>query len=216
MKARSLLVNYIGAVLLFFVSSCVYSNGDISVFPPEKCERLKTYLQGFIHDNVLIRNELTSSVPYVRTSFKDDGRWVRVPLRIVDLDNNGSNELIYLIDIASPQHVETKIYNLKNLTKIEAESISSKKNKSPYYRPFMMYLQERYDWNYLKDIQGGNPQLLSVNENSSLRKSLFNFDGTNYMLIEQIDLMHIWIATFLKSQNYKSEVICDLGIYKKW
>ncbi len=126
------------------------------------CDSQQSYIKANINDGVLIRNKVSNSVPYVRTSFKYEGINIRVPPYIVDVDNNGMFEIVYLVDLGSPSHIITKVYILEQFQKESAMDLIEKKRRSVHYKQLMDSLKSKYKWNALRDLVDFSPMVFPL------------------------------------------------------
>lgn len=194
-------------IFLFFIAlgfSCaVWSDESM-----DSCDSRQSYIKANINDGVLIRNKVSKSVPYLRTSFKYEGINVRVPLYIVDVDNNGVFEVVYLVDLGTPSHIFTKVYILEQFQKESAVDLIEKKRKSVHYKRLMDSLKSKYRWNALRDLVDFSPLVLPLEKSFPGQAS---HEKGIRVTLSQIESKAIFIIDNLLLKEIASVSILDLN-----
>ena len=183
------------------------------------CESQQPFIKAHMDNGVLIRNEVSNSIPYVRTSFKYEGINIRVPLYIIDVDDNGIFEIVYLVDLGSQSHVNTKVYILEQFQRESALDLIEKKRKSVHYKQLMDSLESKYKWNALRDLVDFNPLVfplekifpgqagyeknIRVTISQSESKPIFIIDNLFLKEIAAVSILDLNKLNFSESCNFK-------------
>lgn len=186
----------------------LYPNGS-------SCSYYRKYLTSFVKAGALDRGELFSTLPYAYAFFKSGDTRVRAPLYLADLNRDGLSELIYMLDITSPYHIETKMYVLDSLSEDVARSLIEHKFKSPYHKALMKKLADNFVWDAIKDINDDSVRL-SLSENilkfkkadDPWRLSLAHIDNEFYLVADGVKSKILVLARFAAEETITQEVVC--------
>lgn len=201
LKLNSSSLHFIFLYIIVLGFSC-FAWSDESM---DNCYSQQSYIKANINDGILIRNKVSDSVPYVRTSFKYEGINIRVPLYIVDVDNNGLYEIIYLVDLGVPKHLLTKVYILEQLQEESAIDLIEKKRKSVHYIKLIDSLKNKYKWNALRDLVNFNPLVFPLENffpgqasyEKDFRVTLSQIESKSTFIIENLLLKEITSVSIL-------------------
>lgn len=179
------------------------------------CSDYRQHLSQYIQDGSFVRNKTYETVPYIRTSFKDGNTWVRVPLKIADINQDGNYDLTYLVDITSPGHEKTKIYWLHSIGDELAKRLISDQQKSEFYRPLMEHISATVEWDAKKDIVSGAHEIKisgslddAKKEGDIWRLDLVDIDKNIYLLVEGLKSNDVWLAKF-EGEKFDQNVVCE-------
>lgn len=206
--------NIIVYLIILGLSGLAWSDESL-----DSCESQQSFIKAHMDNGVLIRNEVSNSIPYVRTSFKYEGINIRVPLYIIDVDDNGIFEIVYLVDLGSPSHVNTKVYILEQFQRENALNLIEKKRKSVHYKQLMDSLESKYKWNSLRDLVDFNPLVfplekifpgqagyeknIRVTISQSESKPIFIIDNLFLKEIAAVSILDLNKLNFSESCNFK-------------
>jgi len=214
----------------FSIASCSFALEDVGKLEPQTqlCQKIQVHIKHSITEKgTLYRSKLTGNIPKISIHHRGKGRGggVGVWLRIIDIDNNGNHELIYLIDMTYPWHQKSKLYLIKNLPRREVESHINDDNQSFYYREKLrQHFEQSILWDARGDIESGELARLNINSVQTdhpkdpvipLRYTLFKFEEKNYVLVDNVRTDEFFVIEFL-SPGFKDRVVCDLGVVTNW
>ncbi|EGM78100.1 hypothetical protein Rhein_1517 [Rheinheimera sp. A13L] len=186
----------------------LYTNGS-------SCSYYKKHLNSFVKEGALDRGELLSTVPRVPVSFKSGDKRVMASMRLADLNRDGVTELIYIVDITSPYHIETKVYILDSLSEDVARSLIDNKFKSPYHKSLMKKMTDKFVWDPISDINDESVRL-SLSEHilkfkkadDPWRLSLAHIDNEFYLVADGVQSKTLVLARFAAEETITQEVVC--------
>ena len=215
-------VLFILAFLSTSPSLCVAQGGAgdtedhlIAKISSDSCSDYQERIALHTKNGALSRSELWETIPHVRTSFKWKSTCIRVPMQIVDVNRDSEYELLYLIDITSPEYEETKLYLVRDLSLDAAKSLIYQKYKSPFYQSVMDDLAADYIWDARKDIAEGAHQIIlpeffkKMRLEEPLRSTLINIDDAVLLLVEGIKSSKFWLFKFQDSKHLAPEPTCS-------
>ena len=214
---------FILAFLTIPLSSCVAQGvaGDtedhlIAKISSDSCSDYRERIALYTKNGALSRSELWETIPHIRTSFKWKSTYIRVPMQIVDVNRDSEYELLYLIDITSPGHEETKLYLVRDLSQDAAKSLISQKYKSPFYQSVMDDLAVSYVWDARKDIAEGAYQIILPDffrkknrPDEALRLTLINIVDAVLLLVEGTKSGKVWLVKFQDSKHLEQGPVCS-------
>lgn len=205
------------------LSSCVAQDSArdiednlVAKIASDSCSYYRKKIVNHVKNGALSRSELWDTIPHIRTSFKWKSTYIRVPMQIADINRDSEYELLYSIDITSPEHEETKLYLVRHLSQDTVKSLISQKYKSPFYQSVMDDLAASYVWDARKDITKGAQQIMlpeffkkQKSSGEPLRLTLINIDGAVLLLVEGMKSSKVWLVKFEGSKHLEQEPICS-------
>ena len=216
-------------VLAVSSSLCIAQGVDESKKPDaieaasqiKSCAYYRTKLVSYIrNDGSFARNEIWPTVPYIKASFKQKqsesatGVWTGAWMRIADINGDFEYELLYLVDIATPVHDESKMYFVRALPKEMALSLIKDDIINPFWHPLMEYLSNNIEWGPYKAVKSGAVEIALSEPVAKLKDAddrwRFTFvslnDGVVLLLIEGLETNKLWLAEFDK--KFEQRIIC--------
>jgi hypothetical protein len=123
------------------------------------CEELLTFLEDYVIDGIFDKGELKAKLSKLPIEImQSEGHFTQLLLFIImDIDNDQDYEIIHIVSVTTPLHVETKMYYLMDLSQEEADSLIEDGYKSKYYRTIVKDLQGKYQCNSMGEIVNANP-----------------------------------------------------------